>query len=120
MTVAMHVQPRSASRTDSIQAELVEQYLQRLQAGEAVDPSGFAAQYPEHAEALRQLLPALQMMAELSRSAVRDRSGPPSSDAISGPDRASWAISGSSAKSAAAAWGWSTRPSSSRSAVGSP
>ena len=71
MTVAMHVQPRSASRTDSIQAELVEQYLQRLQAGETVDPSEFAAQYPEHAEALRQLLPALQMMAELSRSAAQ-------------------------------------------------
>ena len=86
MTVAMHVQPRSAGRTDSIQAELVEQYLQRLQAGETLDPSEFAAQYPEHAEALRQLLPALQMMAELSRSAVRDRSGLPLSDAISGPE----------------------------------
>ena len=86
MTVAMHVQPHSASRTDSIQAELVEQYLRRLQAGETVDSSEFAAQYPEHAEALRQLLPALQMMAELSRSAVRDRSSPPLSDAISGPD----------------------------------
>ncbi len=86
MTVAMHVQPRSASRTDSIQAELIERYLQRLQAGETVDSSEFAAQYPEHAEALRQLLPALQMMAELSGSAVRDRSGPPSSDAISGPE----------------------------------
>ena len=86
MTVAMHVQPHSTSRTDSIQAELVEQYLRRLQAGETVDSSEFAAQYPEHAEALRQLLPALQMMAELSRSAVRDRSSPPLSDAISGPD----------------------------------
>ncbi len=86
MTVAMHVQRRSASRTDSIQAELVEQYLRRLQAGEPVDSSEFAAQYPEHAEALRQLLPALQMMAELSRSAVRDRSSPPLSDAISGPE----------------------------------
>ena len=120
MTVAMHVQPCSASGTDSIQAELVEQYLQRLQAGEAVDPSGFAAQYPEHAEALRQLLPALQMMAELSRSAVRDRSSPPLSEGSPAPSWASWAISGSSAKSDAVAWGSSMRPSSSRSAVGSP
>ena len=86
MTVAMHVQPRSTSRTDSIQAELIEQYLQRLQAGETVDSSEFAAQYPDHAEALRQLLPALQLMAELSRSAVRDRSSLPLSDAISGPE----------------------------------
>jgi serine/threonine-protein kinase len=86
MTITMRVQPRSASRADSIQAELVEQFLARLQAGEALDPSEFAAQYPEHAEALRQLLPALQMMAELSRSAARDRSSLPSSEAISAPE----------------------------------
>jgi WD40 repeat protein/serine/threonine protein kinase len=86
MTVAMHVQPRSAGRTDSIQAELVEQYLERLQAGETLDPSEFAAQYPEHAEALRQLLPALRMMAELSGSAVRERASMPLSEAISGPE----------------------------------
>ncbi len=85
MTGALRVQPRSASNTDSIQAELVEQFLQRLEAGETLDPSDFAAQYPEHAGALRQLLPALQMMAELSRSAARDRSSP-LSDAISGPE----------------------------------
>jgi serine/threonine protein kinase len=86
MTVALHIQPRSASRTDSIQAELVEQFLKRLQAGEALDPSEFAAQYPEHAEGLLQLLPALRMMAELSGSAVRDRSSMPLSEAISGPE----------------------------------
>jgi serine/threonine protein kinase len=86
MSAVLHVQPRSASRTDSIQAELVEQCLQRLQGGETLDPSEFAAQYPEHAEALRHLLPALQMMAELSRSAVRDRSSLPLSEAISGPE----------------------------------
>jgi serine/threonine protein kinase len=86
MTVALHIQPRSASRTDSIQAELVEQFLTRLQAGETLDPSEFAAQYPEHAEVLLQLLPALRMMAELSGSADRDRSSLPLSDAISGPE----------------------------------
>jgi eukaryotic-like serine/threonine-protein kinase len=85
MTGALRVQSRSASNTDSIQAELVEQFLQRLEAGETLDPSDFAAQYPEHAGALRQLLPALQMMAELSRSAARDRSSP-LSNAISGPE----------------------------------
>jgi hypothetical protein len=58
MTTAMRVQPRSpsASRSDSIQAELVEQYLQHLQAGEAVEPSEFAAQHPELAEDLRRFL----------------------------------------------------------------
>lgn len=44
MSVAMHVQSRFVSRTDSIQAGLVEHYLQRLQAGETVDASEFAAQ----------------------------------------------------------------------------
>jgi serine/threonine protein kinase len=82
----MRVQPRSGSKTDSIQADLVEQYLERLQAGETLDPSEFAAQYPEHAEALRQLLPALQMMAELSNSALRNRSSQPASEAISPPE----------------------------------
>jgi serine/threonine protein kinase len=86
MTVSMRVQPRSDSKADSIQADLVEQYLERLQAGETLDPSEFAAQYPEHAEALRQLLPALQVMAELSRSAFRDRPSLAVSDAISGPE----------------------------------
>jgi serine/threonine protein kinase/tetratricopeptide (TPR) repeat protein len=86
MTTAVHVQSRSASRTDTIQAELIEQYLERLHAGEALDPSEFAARYPEHAEALRQLLPALQMMAELSRSAARDRSGLQPSEALTGPE----------------------------------
>jgi serine/threonine protein kinase/Flp pilus assembly protein TadD len=86
MTNAIHVQSRSASRTDSIQAELVEQYLQRLQAGETVDLTDFAAQYPEHVDALRELLPALQMMADLSGSATRDRSGSPLSNASSDPE----------------------------------
>ncbi len=83
---SLRIRPRSASRTDSIQAELIEQYLERLQAGEALDPSEFAAQYPEHAEALRQLLPALQMMADLSRSALKDRSGRPLPDDVIAPE----------------------------------
>jgi serine/threonine-protein kinase len=86
MTGVLRVQPRSASRTDVIQAELVEQFLARLQAGETLDPSEFAGQHPEHAEALRQLLPALQMMAELSRSAMQDRSSLPLSEALSGTE----------------------------------
>jgi serine/threonine protein kinase len=86
MTAALRIQPRSESRTDLIQAELVEEFLERLQAGETLDPSEFAAQYPEHAEALRQLLPALQMMAELSRSASRDRSSLHLLEAISAPE----------------------------------
>ena len=57
MTIVVPVHARSASRTDSIQAELVEQFLRRIQAGESVDPSEFAAQYPEHAEASAPVAP---------------------------------------------------------------
>lgn len=60
------------SGIDPALAELVEEFLQRLQAGEAVTPSSFAAAHAEHGDALSQLLPALEMMAELGRSAVRE------------------------------------------------
>src|SRR5262249_25937797 len=86
MTSALRVQPRSSSRTDSIQANLIEEFLKRLQAGAEVDPSEFAAEHPEHAEALRQLLPALQLMAELSHSSARDRSSSPLGGAIWGAE----------------------------------
>ncbi len=57
----------SASR-DAALAELVEGYLARLQAGEAIDPNLFAAEHPEHAERLVRLLPALELMDDLRRS----------------------------------------------------
>ncbi len=60
----------SASR-DAALAELVEGYLARLQAGEAIDPNVFAAQHPEHAERLARLLPALELMDDLRRSSSK-------------------------------------------------
>jgi eukaryotic-like serine/threonine-protein kinase len=84
MSVATRHHTGTASGIDSILADLVEQFVQRLQAGESLDPSGFAAEYPEHAGTLRQLLPALEMMAGLSRSGVRDGAGHPPLDDISG------------------------------------
>ena len=85
MTVDTHDPANPPSGIDPILADLVEQFLQRIQAGESLDPSGFAALHPEHAESLRQLLPALEMMADLGRSAVRDRTGLPPLEDISGP-----------------------------------
>ncbi len=75
MTVIPGAHTNPPSGIDPILADLVEQFLQRLQAGESLDPSGFAVQHPEHAESLRELLPALEMMADLGRSAARDRTG---------------------------------------------
>ena len=108
------------SGIDPILADLVEQFLQRLQAGEALDPSGFAAQHPEHAESLRQLLPALEMMADLGRSPAGTARPATVGGTSPAPGWACWATSRSSARSAAGAWAWSMRPSRSRSTGGWP
>ena len=53
-------------------AALIDELTDRLQAGEPVDFEAIISQHPEHAEPLRQLLPALEMMGELKRSAARE------------------------------------------------
>ncbi len=55
--------------SERVLAELVEEFIVRREGGEAINPSEFAKQYPEHALALVSLLPALEVMAGLSRSA---------------------------------------------------
>jgi serine/threonine protein kinase/Flp pilus assembly protein TadD len=54
-------QPRAAVLED-----LVEELTNRIQAGEAVDADALAARYPEHAGAIHDLLPALQVLAGMS------------------------------------------------------
>jgi tetratricopeptide (TPR) repeat protein len=60
---------------DSAFAELVEQLTARYQAGEKPDQEAVLRQHPEHAERLRPLLPALQLLADLSQSGPRFLSG---------------------------------------------
>jgi serine/threonine protein kinase/Flp pilus assembly protein TadD len=55
------------SRLDSAAALLVEELIDKLQAGDA-DVEAFIGAHPEHAERLRRLLPALRVMADLSNS----------------------------------------------------
>jgi serine/threonine protein kinase len=75
MESAVAIAPRESSTSrDAALAELVEGYLARLQSGEAVSPSEFAAQHPEHAERLVRLLPALELMDDLRRSSINLRS----------------------------------------------
>jgi WD40 repeat protein/serine/threonine protein kinase len=50
--------------------ELVEEFTNRLQAGEAVDVDAFVRAHPQYAEPLRRLLPPLQVLADLGVSAV--------------------------------------------------
>jgi serine/threonine protein kinase len=58
-------QPGSADR---VFADLVEELTAKLQAGGPVDIDLVARDHPEHAENLRKLLPALEVLGELSRS----------------------------------------------------
>jgi WD40 repeat protein/serine/threonine protein kinase len=57
---------------ESTLAALVDELTDRLQAGEIVDLEAFIGRHPEHAQALRQLAPALEMMGELKRSGAWD------------------------------------------------
>jgi tetratricopeptide (TPR) repeat protein len=49
-------------------AQLVEELTEKLQAGKAIDVETFLQTHPEDAEQLRRLLPALLLLAEVSRS----------------------------------------------------
>src|SRR5437868_134606 len=57
-------------QTGSLLAELVEEIAEKFQAGEAVDLEAFAAGHPEVAEQIRQLIPTVQVLAQLGRSAA--------------------------------------------------
>jgi serine/threonine protein kinase len=52
---------------------LVEELTNRVQAGEAVDVEAYAARHPEHAQAIRELFPALQVLGAMSGSGAPDQ-----------------------------------------------
>ena len=58
----------SQSSTASALAEVVEEFTNRLQAGESVDVESYIRRHPEQAERIRQLLPALELLADLGHS----------------------------------------------------
>jgi eukaryotic-like serine/threonine-protein kinase len=64
----MNASAPSQNGSDVILAEVVEEFTNRLQAGETVDVESYLRRHPEHAERLRQLLPALELLADLGRS----------------------------------------------------
>ena len=99
---------------------VAESFLARFRAGERPSIEEYAARHPELADQIRELLPAL-VMVEQDLTIDRD----PGSSGSRVPPwshlRArigGWATTGSSARSAGAAWGWSTRPSRSAWAAG--
>ena len=70
MTTSMR-RPALSVVGDSLLDDVLEEVANRLQAGEAVDYAAILAKYPEHAESLRRLLPAVEVMAEFGVSASR-------------------------------------------------
>jgi serine/threonine protein kinase/WD40 repeat protein/Tfp pilus assembly protein PilF len=69
--MAMTVPLTSASQTRSAEyplADLIEELSARLEAGEPTDLSRYLKDHPEHAAELRRLFPALQLLADFSRS----------------------------------------------------
>ena len=56
---------------DPLLDDLLEEVANLLQAGERVDCEAILARYPEHAESLRRLLPAVEVMAQFGLSASR-------------------------------------------------
>jgi len=58
----------SQAGSDVLLAEVIEEFTNRLQAGESVDVESYIQKHPEHAERLRQLLPALALLDDLGRS----------------------------------------------------
>jgi serine/threonine protein kinase/Flp pilus assembly protein TadD len=57
-----------AASADARLAELIEELTTRLQAGERIDLEACLRDHPEHVERLEKLLPALRMLADVSRS----------------------------------------------------
>ena len=63
-----HTSPKGVALED-----LVEELTNRVQAGEAVDVEAYAARHPEHAQAIRELFPALQVLGAMSGSGAPDQ-----------------------------------------------
>jgi serine/threonine protein kinase/Tfp pilus assembly protein PilF len=70
------------SGEENLIADVIEEVTNRLQAGEVVDAEAYVATYPQHATELRQLLPALGMVRDLSHSLANG----PASVNLSGSD----------------------------------
>ncbi len=71
-----------ARSADQMLDDLVEQITTRLQAGESIDQQEYFDNYPELAERLSQILPALRMLADLEHSQAE-----PGAASTAGQDR---------------------------------
>src|SRR5262249_59917509 len=72
MSVSLDVEGRDeACQDDSVLAEWAAEVADRIRAGEVVDLEELSRRHPERAGALRRLLPAMALMADLANSSRR-------------------------------------------------
>jgi serine/threonine-protein kinase len=71
---------------DSILTALGEEIAAKYQAGEPVDVEACLREHPEQAERLRALLPTVQVLADLGRSAAAGEASVPPTEADLGPE----------------------------------
>src|SRR5262249_28859925 len=64
----------SAAASDSALAQLCDEIIERLQAGDGVDMASLALEHPEHADQLRRLLPSLEALVDLGASSAQNPS----------------------------------------------
>ncbi|HEV3116073.1 MAG TPA: tetratricopeptide repeat protein [Gemmataceae bacterium] len=62
------IKPSAGASADAAFAEVVEELTAKFQAREPLDVEAYVAKYPEHAEKLRQLWPALQLLCAMSEA----------------------------------------------------
>ena len=60
---------QSSAVRDAAMAELIDRLTARVKAGESLDLEAVLREHPEHADELRRLLPAVQLLADLPPSA---------------------------------------------------
>jgi serine/threonine protein kinase len=83
MTVTLSRQDASQSSARAL-GRLLDEFTARIQAGERIDADAIAAEHPEYAEQLRQLLPALNLLADLRESGAGNDTGAATPDEILG------------------------------------
>ena len=113
--VGIHRDASDDSMGDFLLDRLAEEFAERCRRGERPTIEEYTGRYPELADADPRAVP----------DAGRDRARRGGASRARRPRRPSpgssrWATTGSCARSGGAGWGWSTRPSSSRSAAGWP
>ena len=71
MPASAHDHYSMTNGCDPVLDDVIEEIANRIQAGEPVDGAAILARYPDRADSIRRLLPAVEVMAEFGISASR-------------------------------------------------